>query len=110
MKPSYSDTGRAFDAVAPYYDALYGPQRNAVMTWMRQQSLTLLKATFPRSSHLLEIGCGTGDEAVALAKAGRRVLATDISPKMAALTLAKARAAGVGDHVVLVLRSVSPPT
>jgi SAM-dependent methyltransferase len=99
MKPRYRDTARAFDVVAPHYDAVYGPQANAVMTWMRQESLALLKATFPRGSYLLEIGCGTGEEAVALATAGRRVLATDISPKMAALTQAKARAAVPGGRV-----------
>jgi SAM-dependent methyltransferase len=97
MKPVYGETARAFDAVAPYYDAVYGPQGNAVMTWMRRESLALLKATFPRESYLLELGCGSGEEAVAMAKAGRRVLATDLSPKMAARTQAKARAAHL-DH------------
>jgi SAM-dependent methyltransferase len=99
MKPDYGDTARAFDAIAPDYDAVYGPKQNAVMTWMRQESLAVLGATFPRTSTLLEIGCGTGEEAVALARAGRRVVATDISPKMTALTLAKARAAGLGKRV-----------
>jgi ubiquinone/menaquinone biosynthesis C-methylase UbiE len=100
MKPDYLDTARAFDAVASHYDAVYGPQGNAVMTWMRQESLALLKATFPPGSYLLEIGCGTGEEALALARSGRRVLATDISPKMASTAQAKARAAGLGDRVV----------
>lgn len=102
MKPDYEDTARAFDAVAPHYDEVYGPQRNAVMTWMRQENLALLKATFPCGSYLLEIGCGTGEEAVALARSGRRVLATDVSPKMAALAQAKAQAVGVGDRVAVV--------
>lgn len=102
MKQSYLETARAFDAVASSYDAVYGPQGNAMMTWMRRESLALLKATFPPGSYLLEIGCGTGEEAVALARCGRRVLATDISPKMAALTQAKARTGGVGDQVVAI--------
>ncbi len=97
MKPVYRETARAFDAVAPYYDVVYGPQGNVVMTWMRRESLALLKAIFPRESYLLELGCGSGEEAVALAKAGRHVLATDLSPKMAAQTRAKARAAHL-DH------------
>lgn len=102
MKARYGDTARAFDAVAADYDAVYGPEGNAVMGWMRRESLALLKGTFPRGSTLLEIGCGTGEEAVALARAGRRVVATDISPKMAALTRAKVRAAGVGGRVAAV--------
>jgi len=99
MKPDYQDTARAFDAVASHYDAAYGPQGNEVMTWMRHESLALLKATFPSGSRLLEIGCGTGEEAVSLARSGRRVVATDISQKMAVLAQAKARAAGLGDRV-----------
>jgi SAM-dependent methyltransferase len=102
MKPDHEDTARAFDAIAPDYDAIYGPKKNAVMTWMRRESLTLLKTTFPRGSTLLEIGCGTGEEAVALARAGRRVVAIDISPRMTALTQAKAREAGLGNRVVAV--------
>lgn len=99
MRAPYDETARAFDALASAYDALYGPEENAVMAWMRRQSLDLLKAVFPVGSRLLEIGCGTGDEAVALAAAGRPVVATDLSPRMAAVTQAKARAAGLADHV-----------
>lgn len=105
MRPNNLDTARAFDAVASHYDAAYGPQGNAVMTWMRGESLELLKATFPHGSSLLEIGCGTGEEAVALARAGRSVLATDISPKMAAIAQAKAQAAGLGDRVTALATS-----
>jgi SAM-dependent methyltransferase len=96
---NYLDTSCAFDVVATDYDAVYGPEGNAVMTWMRRENLRLLMDTFPVGSHLLEIGCGTGEEAVALARAGRRVLATDISPRMAAETRTKAQTAGVGDYV-----------
>jgi len=99
VKPRYKDTARAFDALAQGYDELYGTGGNAVMTWMRRQNLDLLKATFPAGSHLLEIGCGIGDEAVALAAAGRSVVATDLSPRMAAATQAKARAAGLAGSV-----------
>jgi SAM-dependent methyltransferase len=97
--PKYLETARAFDVVAGDYDAVYGPEGNAVMTWMRRESLRLLRETFPPASRLLEIGCGTGEEAVALAQTGRRVLATDISPQMAAQTWAKAQTLGVGDRV-----------
>jgi SAM-dependent methyltransferase len=91
---------QAFDSIAPHYDALYGPAANAVMAWMHEENLALLRAAFPAGGRLLEIGCGTGDEALALARAGYTVLATDISPRMAALTQAKARTAGLLDHVV----------
>jgi SAM-dependent methyltransferase len=99
MRSDYLRTARAFDAVAPDYDAVYGASGNAMMSWMRRESLELLQATFPPGSRLLEIGCGTGEEAVALAQAGRQVLATDISPRMAAQTATRGRAAGLTAQV-----------
>lgn len=99
MTTRYETTARAFDAVAADYDATYGPEGNAVMTWMRRENLALLLDAFPPDSRLLELGCGSGEEATALALAGRTVLATDVSPKMAAVTRAKALAAGVGERV-----------
>jgi len=95
----HAETATAFSQIAADYDAAYGPQGNAVMTWMRRESLALLQATFPPGSRLLELGCGTGEEAVALGLAGCEVLATDIAPRMAAITRAKAVRTGVGDRV-----------
>ena len=95
----YDATARAFDALAADYDATYGPEGNAVMTWMRRENLALLMDAFPPGSRLLELGCGSGEEALALALAGRAVLATDVSPKMAAVTRAKALASGVSGRL-----------
>jgi SAM-dependent methyltransferase len=99
MRPNALDTSRAFDRVAGDYDVTYGTGGNAAMTWMRAENLAFLARTFPPGSHLVEIGCGTGEEAVALAGGGRRVVATDISPRMAAVTRRKALAADLGDRV-----------
>jgi ubiquinone/menaquinone biosynthesis C-methylase UbiE len=96
---TYSATARAFDAIAPDYDLLYGPEANQVMAWMREENLTILQSTFAPGANLLEIGCGTGDEAVALARIGCRVTATDISPAMVAITREKAAAAGLSEQV-----------
>lgn len=101
----YDRTARAFDVVAGDYDAVYGPDGNAAMAWMRQANLEILRATFPPGTRLLEIGCGTGEEAVALsdsladAGAAREILATDVSPGMAAVALRKARRAGRADRI-----------
>lgn len=54
---------------------------------------TLLEATAPGRVHL-DVGCGTGDLAIAAAQEGRRVLAVDPDPDMAALTRAAAASAG----------------
>jgi len=115
MTPDYLTTAQAFDAVAPDYDAVYGSAGNAVMAWLRRESLALLQETFPAGSRLLEIGCGTGDEALYLARSGYTVLATDISPAMAAQTQAKARAAGLAGRVTALalpagrLEALRPP-
>jgi ubiquinone/menaquinone biosynthesis C-methylase UbiE len=99
-RPQYEQAAYAFDAVADDYDLAYGADGNLAMRWMRAENLKILRETFPPGSRLLEIGCGTGEEAVALAsEAPREVLATDVSPRMAAITLRKARRAGVGDRV-----------
>lgn len=102
--PAYGQLARAFDRIAPGYDPTYGPGGNGVMGWMRRESLAVLKTNFAPGSCLLEIGCGTGEEALHLAQAGYTILATDLSPAMAARTAAKARAAGLGNRLtVLVL-------
>lgn len=91
--PYYQQLSKAFDLAAPGYDPLY--QTNVVMAWMRQESLALLRAAFPPGSRLLELGCGTGDEALALHRLGYRIVATDVSPQMVATAQRKAAAEGV---------------
>jgi SAM-dependent methyltransferase len=66
------------------------------MAWLRRESLEVLQTTFPPASQLLEIGCGTGDEALALGRAGHKVVATDISAAMIEEAQAKALP-GTGD-------------
>lgn len=83
----YARVAQAFDQAAQNYDPLY--QSNPVMAWLRRESLDVLQATFPPASQLLEIGCGTGDEALALGRAGHKVVATDISAAMIEIAQAK---------------------
>lgn len=82
-----------FDAAAASYDAREAA--NPLMLRLRERSLATLLATFPPGARLLDVGAGTGTEAIALARAGRRVLATDPSAAMLDALRAKARAAGV---------------
>jgi ubiquinone/menaquinone biosynthesis C-methylase UbiE len=90
----YTDVSQAFDRAAPNYDVLY--QANPVMAWMRSESLTALMTAFAPGSRLLEIGCGTGDEAIALSRAGYRIVATDIAPGMIEAARTKAQTLGLG--------------
>ena len=70
----------AFDALALDYDRSFTQskigqaQRSAV--WHR------LATVFPAGSRVLELGCGTGEDALFLARRGCDVVATDRSPAM----------------------------
>ena len=56
--------------------------QNPVNTWMRKTSRREILATFPPGSALVEIGCGTGADAVFLAERTYRIAAFDISDRM----------------------------
>lgn len=81
-----------FDPVAESYDAKMAA--NPAMQYMRRVSLTALTTHLSPGAHVLEIGCGTGEEALALARHGVRVLATDPSAEM--LRIAQRKAANAG--------------
>ena len=70
----------AFDAVAADYDRREAD--NPIMQLMRSRSLAMLESTFPNGAKLLDVGCGTGTEAIWLAKRRRNVFAVDSSPQM----------------------------
>lgn len=91
------DTREAFDSVAADYDGPRG--NNPLVQDMRREMWCWLDASFPRAGHLLELGCGTGLDAVRMAERGHRILATDWSPLMARRTLARAERALVSERV-----------
>jgi ubiquinone/menaquinone biosynthesis C-methylase UbiE len=93
---------QAFDQIADDYDALYGAKGNASMGWMRAENVSILRQRLAPYSTLLELGCGTGEEAIALARDGHRILASDVSPQMARITHSKVVAAGLDDRVRVV--------
>jgi SAM-dependent methyltransferase len=92
MGSHYEQVARAFDRAAQDYDEAY--QDNRLMAWLRAESLVALRATYPPGSYLLEVGCGTGEEALALSQLGYRIVATDVSPTMIEVARTKAHAAG----------------
>lgn len=75
-----STTRAAFNRAADTIDAVV--VMNPVNSWLRKESRRELLATFPPGSTLIEIGCGTGADAVFLAQRGRRIAALDISDRM----------------------------
>jgi SAM-dependent methyltransferase len=97
MIDALDDTRAAFDSVAANYDGPRG--NNALIQHMRREMWRWLDASFPRESNLLDLGCGTGLDAIRLAGQGHRVLATDWSPRMVARAQERAAAALLGDRV-----------
>ncbi len=95
----YSRAAAGFSAVAPIYDL--ETETNPIVRWARRQTLRRLTRLFAAGDLVLELGCGTGVEATALAKAGVRVAATDVAPGMLAVAHARIRKAGMQDRVSL---------
>jgi SAM-dependent methyltransferase len=95
VPPQLRDTRDAFDSVAADYDGPRG--NNALIQDMRAEMWRYLDETFPAGSRLIDIGCGTGLDAVRMGRLGHHVTATDWSPKMVLRTnerAARERVAG----------------
>jgi len=82
----------AFDAVAPTYDATFGlsPTGRLFRFRVAERMMAWLK---PRS-RVLDLGCGTGEDALWLAGQGHVVHGIDASPAMVATAAAKALGTG----------------
>jgi SAM-dependent methyltransferase len=83
----YKTLEARFDRATKLYDATYGPpsesgRGNALMGWLQDEFSAMLREVFPPGAGLLDIGSGTGNEALALAQAGYSVLGIDVSPAM----------------------------
>jgi SAM-dependent methyltransferase len=91
------DTQDAFDSVAADYDGPRG--NNDAIQAMRAEMWRWLDASFAPASRLVDLGCGTGLDAVRMAAAGHRVTATDWSPQMVGRTRDRAAAAGLAERV-----------
>ncbi len=86
-----------FDSIADDYDRhIFG---NRVNRFLRQRSLEVLRASFPRPSRLLEIGCGSGTETLEMLEAGHEVVAVDLSARMLEVLRAKAVRRGLGERL-----------
>jgi SAM-dependent methyltransferase len=102
-RSSGATSGDAFSLYASSYDVEH--DANPIARWTRRRNLALLKAAFPAGSRILEIGCGTGAEAIHLARSGVTVVATDAAPGMIAVLRAKL---GKGGHAQDVRGMIEP--
>ena len=77
-----------FDALASTYDSDF--TASPIARYLRARVHARLDQRFRPGAHVLELGCGTGEDALHLARRGVRVTATDASPAMLAVARAKA--------------------
>lgn len=89
---------RAFDREAAAYDDGFG--RNPVGLLFRYEFQERLRARFAPGSRVLDLGCGTGEDALFLAGQGVCVHALDVAPRMLERARAKAAERGLGDERV----------
>ncbi len=95
--PRLRDTRDAFDSVAADYDGPRG--NNALIQDMRQEMWRWLDATFAPRSCLIDLGCGTGLDAIRMARLGHHVTALDWSPQMVRRTAERAGRENLSDRI-----------
>ena len=88
----------AFDAIAPSFDERFGAC--ASVAAQRRAVRAILVSQFPPIGHILEIGGGTGEDALFLAERGFRVLLTDASPAMVEVARQKLSPLGSSARIV----------
>ncbi len=89
----------AFDCFADNYDNTFTNTRLGKL--LRGRVWQKLADYFSSGQHVLELACGTGEDAVWLAQQGLRITATDGSAEMVKLATAKAQTGGVEDRVAV---------
>lgn len=93
MDDRISASAAAFDAIASRYDDMFSAAANPLIAMMRARVMRAVDRYFPEPATLLEIGCGTGEDALALLERGHDVIACDPAPSMIATARAKVAAA-----------------
>ncbi len=94
----------AFDALAPAYDAAWTD--GVVGGLQREQVCRELRRVFQAGDYVLELGCGTGVDAVYLARMGARVHALDVSVGMLRAARRKVQEESLSGMVTLEHRAV----
>src|ERR1700734_3011565 len=98
-----------FDAVAERYDEAF--TLSGIGRAQRRAVRNELAGKFQAGDRALEIGCGTGVDACFLAERGVRVVATDSSSQMVAVTAPRGSQERFGKIVhPIVLRGETPPS
>jgi SAM-dependent methyltransferase len=87
----------AFDRVARSYDELF--TRSAIGQAQRKQVWQRLLQAFAPGERILELNCGTGEDARFLARQGRRIVACDASAAMIDVAVARTKMEAAGADI-----------
>lgn len=99
MADRLAETQLAFDSVADEYDGPLG--NNPLVQQMRARTLAAVTSSVAPGAALLDMGCGTGQDATELARRGYRVTALDWSPEMVRRTRERIAAEGLDGLIEL---------
>lgn len=86
-----------FDETAAAYDESF--TTTTLGKWLRSTVWKRMDECFAGRRRILEIGCGTGEDAVYLARRGHNVCATDVSMPMLEVARDKAKRAGCEQRI-----------
>lgn len=86
-----------FDELAADYDASF--TATALGRWLRSTVWQHMDGCFGTNRRILEIGCGTGEDAIHLASRGHSVVATDLSASMLDIARRKSELAGCASRI-----------
>ena len=87
----------AFDSIAAEYDREF--THTLLARVLRERVWSRLSANFKAGDHILELNCGTGEDAAWLAQHGMTVVATDVSTAMLEVAQQKAQRVGVSHWI-----------
>ncbi len=90
----------SYDGFAPYFDAWQQAFGGAYDALILGRVLGALRRHVPEARRVVDLGIGTGDLAIALTRAGYRVVGVDRSAAMLAVARRKAAAAGASPTLV----------
>ncbi len=97
-KDYYQGIAAAFDSASEEYD--FTISHNYINTWIRKRSIRELLNLAKPGDTLLEVGCGTGAEAIEVSRYVSKIIAIDISDKMIEILTKKVEARGLSDRIV----------
>jgi SAM-dependent methyltransferase len=85
----------AYSRLAPHYDRVFGSYAKELNRWL----IPWVKRLDPRPRAVLDLACGTGTTALALARLIPRVVAIDLRPEFTAIVSARAAKAAATRHL-----------